>query len=306
LRSAVVCAAVLAAQPQDQPLDTGSKHFAVRGATPEVDVGDPALNKTLSAVARQASLFWEAAPNFTAHEAVTRKAVERQRRTVHFRQLEPPKDRKNLKEEEMASYYGFSALSTAPEALREFRQIVSVGAKQVENPATAREKLEKILASKDDAGKQVLRRAYEKENLRGAAIDFGQLILLFIRSRIAEYSFAPGKPTMLGKDAAQVVSFQQTEGSGAIRISEPGRKLRIPLHGELWVREEDDRILRITLTVARNDEGVEIRDEASVDYLSDPSGAILPASVLYRRYLDNKLYCENTYQYSDWRAIGIK
>jgi hypothetical protein len=306
LGSALVCAAVLAAGPQDQSPDTASKHFAVRGASPEVDVGDPRLNKTLSAVVKQASLFWEAAPNFTAHETVTQKAVVRQRRTVHFRQLEPPPDRKNLKEEAMASYYGFSALSTAPEALREFRRIISVGAKQVENPAAAREKLERVLAAKDDGGKQALRRAFEKENPRGAAIDFGQLILLFIRSRMAEYSFAFGRAAMLGKDAAQVVSFQQTEGSGAIRISEPGRKLRIPLHGELWVRQDDDRVLRITLTVGRNDEDIAIRDEASVDYLPNPSGAILPGSVLYRRFLNDKLYFENTYQYSDWRAIGIK
>jgi hypothetical protein len=310
--SSVVCAAVLSAGavllagPQDQPPDTESKHFAVRGASPEVDVGDPRLNKALSALAKQASLFWEAAPNFTAHEAVTQKGVVRQRRKVHFRQLEPPQDRTNLKEEEMASYYGFSTLSTASEALREFREIISVGRKQLENPTAAREKLERVLSSKDDAGKQALRKAFEKENLRGAAIDFGQLILLFIRSRLPEYSFALGKTAMVGKDAAQVVLFQQTEGNGGIRVTEPGRKLRAPLHGELWVRREDDLILRITLTVGRNDEDVEIRDEASVDYLPNPSGTILPASVLYRRFLNDKLYFENTYRYSDWRAIGIR
>jgi hypothetical protein len=311
-RSSVVCAAVLSAGavvlagPQNQPPDTESKHFALRGASPEVDVGDPKLNKALSALAKQASLFWEAAPAFTAREAVTQKAVERQRRKVHFRQLEPPADRTTLKVQEMASYYGFSTLSTAPEALREFRQIISVGTKQVDNAAAAREKLERVLASKDDAGKQTLRRAFEKENLRGAAIDFGQLILLFIRSRLAEYSFAPGKTAMVGNDVAQVISFQQTEGNGGIRVSEPGRRLRVPLHGELWVRQEDDLILRVTLTVGRNDEDVEIRDEASVDYLPNPAGTILPASVLYRRFLNDKLYFENTYRYSDWRAIGIK
>jgi hypothetical protein len=86
-------------------------------------------------------------------------------------------------------------------------------------------------------------------------------------------------------------------------VSEPGRKLRIPLHGELWVRQEDNRILRITLTVERNDEDIEIRDEASVDYVPNASGTILPGSVQYCRFLNDKLYFENTYQYSDWQAM---
>jgi hypothetical protein len=303
LRSAMICALVFMAAAQDRPPDTEGKHFAERGKPTEVDIGDPRLNKALSAIAQQASQFWEAAPNFTAHEAVTQKAMVRRRRKVHFRQLEPPPDRTNLKGQEMASYYGFSTLSTAPEALREFRQIVSTGGRQLDSAAAAREKLERVLASKDDAGKQALRKAFEKENLRGAAIDFGQLPLLFIRSRMAEYSFALGKTATVGNDAALIISFQQTEGNGGIRVSEPGRKLRIPLHGELWVRQEDDRILRITLTVERNDEDIEIRDEASVDYVPNASGTILPGSVQYCRFLNDKLYFENTYQYSDWQAI---
>src|SRR5947207_13690401 len=90
--------AVLVAGPQDRANDSEGKRFTQRGASPEVDVGDPRLNKALSAVAKQASLFWEAAPNFTALEAVTQKTMVRRRRMVHFRQLRPPPDRTHLKE----------------------------------------------------------------------------------------------------------------------------------------------------------------------------------------------------------------
>jgi hypothetical protein len=111
---------------------------------------------------------------------------------------------------------------------------------------------------------------------------------------------------MVGTDRALVISFRQIEGNASLRISEPGRKMRIPVQGELYVREEDDLVLRITITVGRLDGTVEIRDEAAVDYSPNPSSAILPVSVLYRRFLNDRLYFENTYRYSDWQAIEIK
>jgi hypothetical protein len=312
LRSALVsltllaASAVLLARPQDPSPGSEGPRFSQRGKWPEVDVGDPRLNKALSAICRQASTFWQAASSFTGREALKQKAIVRRRRKPHFRQLQPPPEETNLKEQEMASYYGFSSFSTAPEALREFRQIISIDEKQLEDPAVARKKLQSLLVSKDDVRKQAVRATFEKENLRGAAVDFGQLILMFIRSRLAQYSFASEKTAMVGTDRALVISFRQIEGNASLRISEPGRKMRIPVQGELYVREEDDLVLRITITVGRLDGTVEIRDEAAVDYSPNPSSAILPVSVLYRRFLNDRLYFENTYRYSDWQAIEIK
>jgi hypothetical protein len=311
LRSASVslallaASAVLAARPQDPSPGSADPRFAQRDKWPEVDVGDPRLNKALSAISRQASMFWQAASTFTGREALIQKATVRHRRKPHFRRLEPPPEETNLKAREMLSCYGFSSFSTAPEALREFRQIISIDEKQLEDPAVARAKLQSLLVSKDDVRKQAVRGIFEKENLRGAAVDFGQLILMFIRSRLAQYSFALEKTAMVGADRVLVISFRQIEGNASLRISEPGRKVRIPLLGELYVREEDDLVLRITITVGRLDGTVKIRDEAAVDYSPNPS-RILPVSVLYRRFLNEQLYFENTYRYSDWQAIEVK
>jgi hypothetical protein len=79
-----------------------------------------------------------------------------------------------------------------------------------------------------------------------------------------------------------------------------------PLSGQLWVRESDYQPLRITLTATRQLESEEIRDEASVDYAPTAAGAVLPASVTYRRYVDNELKVENVSQYSDWQAVNAK
>ena len=293
------------ASPQEQPTGSDGKRFAERGKMPEVDVGDPKLNQALSAVANQASMFWQSASSFSGHETLKQKAIVRRRRKVHFRQLEPPPEGKNLEEREITSYYGFSAFSAAPEALREFRRIVSIGDKQLENPKVAREKLERVLVSKDDARKQALRSAFEKEGLSVAAIDFGQLILLFIRSRLPQYSFALEKSEIVGKEQALVISFVQSEGSGSLRIAEPGAKLHIPIEGKLYVRQADDLVLRITFIVDRADGDVEIRDEATVDYSPNPATAILPASILYRRFFNDKLYSESTFQYSDWQGLRL-
>jgi hypothetical protein len=60
------------------------------------------------------------------------------------------------------------------------------------------------------------------------------------------------------------------------------------------------------LTASRRLESDEIRDEASVDYAPTATGAVLPASVVYRRYINNEMKVENVSQYSDWQPVNSK
>jgi len=53
-------------------------------------------------------------------------------------------------------------------------------------------------------------------------------------------------------------------------------------------------------------ESEEIRDEASVEYAPTAAAAVLPASVVYRRYVDNELKVENVSRYSDWQPFSAK
>jgi len=292
----------LAAHAQDPPSDSDHIGFAKRGEWPQVNIGDPRLNRAMTAVTKQAATFWQEAPNFVGREMLTQKAVDRSKKKPHFRQQTTPPAEKTLTEQQLDSCYAFSVFTTAPEAILEFRRIVSINGKQTEDAAAARRALGALIASKDNAGRQALLDAFEKENHRGAAVNFGQLILLFIRSRLNQYTFTVEETTAVGNDRARIISFKQTDG-GSLKITEPGRKVRVPLQGELYVREDDDAVLRIAIKVIRADGDLVIRDEARVDYSSNGASTILPATVLYRRYLNNKMYFENTYAYSDWQAI---
>src|SRR5579872_1886698 len=298
----LICNATLASA-QDPPSDSDHTGFAKRGEWPQVNIGDPRLNRALTAVTKQAAAFWQDAPNFVGREMLTQKAVDRSKKKPHFRQQTTPPPEKTLTEQQLDSCYAFSAFTTAPEAILEFRRIVSINGKPVEDAAAARRALGTLIVSKDNAGRQALLDAFEKENHRGAAVNFGQLILLFVRSRLNQYKFTVEETAVVGKDRARIISFKQTDG-GSLKITEPGRKVRVPLQGELYVREDDDAVLRIALKVVRADDDLVIRDEARVDYASaNAASTILPATVLYRRYLNDKLYFENTYTYTDWQAI---
>lgn len=111
---------------------------------------------------------------------------------------------------------------------------------------------------------------------------------------------------MVGADRALIIRFKQTSGNDSLHISDAGKKVRRPLEGELWVREGDYLPLRITMTAQHLEDKAEIRDEARVEYAPLQSGLVLPAAVTHRRYVADKLYTENIYQYSDWQGADAK
>jgi hypothetical protein len=128
---------------------------------------------------------------------------------------------------------------------------------------------------------------------------------LFTRANLGKYNFERDTPALIGADRTIVIKFRQSTGQESLRIGEPGKQVRQPLSGELWVRESDYQPLRITLTATRQLESEEIRDEARVDY-APTAAAMLPASVTYRRYVDNEMKVENVSQYSGWQAVKGK
>ena len=238
-----------------------------------------------------------------ARETLKQKAIAPQRKRLRIGQAALQPRTPVLKDREIVSYYGFSSFTQAPEALHEMRRIISVDEKSVEDAVVAQEGLRSVMESKDDAPKQALLKDFEKANLSNAAIDFGQLILLFTRSKLDQYSFELNNTGMVGADPALVISFRQSGGDGSLHIMEAGKRMRRPLQGELWVRQRDYEVLRITLTTLRPEDKLEVRDEARVDYTPNPASAVLPASVTYRRFVRDELHVENIYQYSDWRLF---
>ena len=89
--------------------------------------------------------------------------------------IDPPKP--ELKDREVISLYAISSFKSTPEALHEFRQVVSIDGKPVAPEAGLQEKFRATLTSADDRSRKALEAEFEKTGLTIAATDFGQLVL---------------------------------------------------------------------------------------------------------------------------------
>lgn len=274
--------------------------------SPSVWAQNAAIAQALPQIARQASNFWSAAGLYMARETLHQKALTMPKRKIRFGHKATQPVQPEFKDREIISYYALSNFRATPEALHEFRQVLSVDGNPVMPEDKALQRFRNILASKDDRAKGELQQDFEQANLSVAATDFGQLMLLFTKANLSKYSFEPDSAALIGADRALVIRFRQSGGQEALRIEEPGSQDKRPLMGQLWVRESDDQPLRITLTASRKLEKREVRDEARVDYAPNAAGTALPASVVYRRYVDNELTVENISQYSDWQPVKAK
>ena len=266
---------------------------------------DALVSQALPQIAKQASKFWQTAPGYVAKETLKQRAAVQPKRKFRIGggAVDPPKP--ELKDREIISFYAISSFRSAPEALHEFRQIVSVDGKPVAAEAGILEKFRATLTAADDRSKKALEADFEKTGLTIAATDFGQLILLFTKNNLEKYTFEPKSTGLIGADRAIVIAFRQNNGA-SFRIVEAGKQVNEPLSGELWVRDSDFMPLRMTLNVTRQDGHETIRDEARVDYELKANGSLLPAAVVYRRFRNDELSVENVYEYSDWQPLKAK
>ena len=267
--------------------------------------GDARLAQALAEVARVAATFWHSAPDYVARETLNQKALTLPKR--RFRAgasaIQPPKP--EFSHREIVSYYALSSFRTSSEALHEFREIVSVDG-QTKTGDSAPDKLRTVVNADDDKAKKALLNEFEKTSLAVAATDFGQLILLFTKANQAKYNFKLRGSALVGADRAMIVDFGQSAGAEALRVAEPGKEVREPLTGQIWIRESGLAPLRVTLTTSRRDGSKTVRDEARVDYEPKANGMILPVSIVYRRFVNDDLFVEAIYQYSEWQAVNNK
>jgi hypothetical protein len=261
----------------------------------------PDLDGILRRVADAAARFPTDSVHYCAKETLQQKAAAPAKEKHGIRiggkadRQQPPR----LDQREIVSWYAFSAPRGAPQALTEYRRVLSVDGKSA--AASGADEFQRELLVAGEREKEKLRQDFEKQGLHGTATDFGQLLLLFTRTKQSEYAFSLGSSEHIGADSAQVIRFEQRTGDAALKIAEGRKRIKEPLTGELWVRESDGAPLRITLTALRRQGDHEVRDEARVDYLSLASGALLPAAVVHRRFVNDELAGEDVYRYADWR-----
>jgi hypothetical protein len=269
-----------------------------------VSVPGQSLEQVLSRVSEEAEAFRLAAPSLLAREKLAQRALQppkRFRPRLGAAALEPPQPQYRTRQ--VVSEYGFASFQDAPGALHELRQVISADNRQIASPEKAQRTLSAGLRSPDDRRKKRMLEAFEKYELTGAATDFGQVILLFTRRRLPDYSFAWLSVGRIGTGRARILSFRQTAGPAAFRIFEGCKAVHAPLQGQLWLRMTDWTPLRVVLVTERKEGENTVRDEATVDYATTPQGHLAPLSVTHRETSGGSLVVENVFQYSDFRTL---
>jgi hypothetical protein len=260
----------------------------------------------LARLSEEAEAFALIAPQVLSQETCRQKAAKG-RRGLHFSAAPAPGTPPQLsfRVREITSEYGFAAWQDSKDGLHEFRRVISVDGRPIETVAEARRKLSLALTDPGDRERRRLLRDFERWGLDGAVTDFGQSILLFVRRRLADYQFKPGESGRIGPDQAHAIDFRQSGGAQAFRIFDRGDQVvRQPLEGRIWVRDSDSLPLRIELRSARKQQNSSLVDVAAIDYAMSAHGALLPASVLHRQFVDERMVVENSLQYSAFRRFA--
>ncbi len=265
---------------------------------------NPFLPKMLVTLSHEASQFWSSAPGYVGKETWREKSTyTKQPGRRFFRTgadaLKKPQTVTTVRE--VVSYYAVAPYRRSPESLFEFRWVTSAGGK----PTGAGERAEFVEGLRDgnDKWRHKLRDAFEQQTMDGVMVDFGQLIMLFTKHGQSQFAFSVKGAERSGADTAVILHFEQQKGKRALRVTDSGNEQATPLNGDILLRDPDYAVLQIRLVSARTEEGRKVRDDAQVDYARNSAGAILPASVTHRRYLDGKLDYEDVFEYSDWVAI---
>jgi hypothetical protein len=258
------------------------------------------LNDILSRIAEEAEMFVRVAPQTLAEETLEQKAL---RPPPRFRPLasQPPKPRYQTRE--IISEYSYSSLKESPGVMHEFRQVISIDGRKINTPEKARHALSLGLRSEDDRLRKRMLEEFQKHGLIGAAVDFGQILLLFTKRRMNDYEFTVTGSERVGADATLVLYYRQIAGPDSFLVFEGAKSVHERLTGQVWVRQADGLPLRISMRSVWKEGQHVVRHEASIEYTPAPFGIVVPAAVKHSEYWDNLLRVENVFRYSPFKKF---
>lgn len=268
---------------------------------------DQRLEAVLDRVSEEAEVFAAIAPKIIARETLRQKARKPRRRfrlRIGRSAVETPAI--SYRTREIVSEYGFSTFKEAPASLHELRKVLSVDGRPVTDQRKAREALTLGITKDDDRLKKKMLRQFEKHGLMGAATDFGQLVLLFLRRQINNYEFKITGNYRMGADRMLILDYKQLEGRDSLTIFEGRTAVHARLEGKLWVQESSYVPLRITLSTTVEDGKHVTVHRGNVDYFRSAFGVILPASVRYEKLVDNQVMVQNVSVYSSFRMFAVE
>jgi hypothetical protein len=260
------------------------------------------LADILSRISEEAEIFRRVAPQALAEETLAQRSLKPPPRFRIAGAKGPAKP--EYRTREIISEYSFSGFKESESGIHEFRQVISVDGRRISTPEKARHALSLGLKSEDDRTRKRMLEDFRKYGLTDAAMDFGQMILLFSRRRLHNYDFRIAGSDRLGADEATVLSYDQRQGDEGFLVFEGRKTIRSKLDGKLWERGSDGLPLRISLRAQWIEQGHTRRHEAVVEYAVTSFGTVGPASVKHSEYFDNQLVTENLFRYTPFKKFG--
>jgi hypothetical protein len=274
----------------------------------------PVLNEYLDALARTAATFAQSAPGLTAQETLDQRGRRGFIETLRGKDdkikkldVQLPQD---FRTHHVVSSYALAEIGER-RVLHEIRTAVTMDGKSLATPDEARQALASGLQSADDRTKRKLLDDLARNQLEGAATDFGQLILLFKKRLQKDYAFSLVGEQHLGDEPVVVLGYRQISGTQGLTVFNERTEDRQPANGQILLRRKDLLTLRITMNTEEPlSKKFTIRTEAAVDYLTSPFG-LVPESVVHKQFLNSgransSLMVENDYHYTDFNHVNIR
>lgn len=261
------------------------------------------LPEIVARLSEEAEVFAKAAPQIVSEETLTQRGLKAPPRFhPHIATATSPAP--IFQTREIISEYSFGSLADTPESIHEFRQVTAVDGRSITSPAAARHTLALNLASSDDHAKKRMLEDFQKYGLANAAVDFGQLLLLFTPRQTSNYRFEAAGEDRIGADRVKVISYTQTSGPARMLVFQGHRAIHQAIQGRIYARIPDGLPLRITMTENRSNGKVLFRDEATVDYTLNSQGYLAPAAVTHRGYAGDQMIVEDNFRYTTFRKFG--
>src|ERR1700687_1073824 len=234
---------------------------------------DERIQKLIDGLSKQADAFQRIAPEMLGRE------------TLHQRVLKPPPRfrprigeaakqplQPTWQERDIISEYGFAALGDNRQELHEMRRVIAADGRIVEDEKQAQDALAKLVTASDDQRRRLALTQLEKFGLHGAAVDFGQLLLLFNRRDGERYEFTFNSSEQVDGIPLTVFRYKQLDGPGVMTVFDGDKPSRLRVEGEVWVRSDNYAPVRITLVASQGESGAGLREEATVQYSMSPYG----------------------------------
>lgn len=186
--------------------------------------------------------------------------------------------------------------------LVEFREILEKDGRVSQTPAGARKALETDIAAGEDHVRKKILTELTALGLVDVATDYGSILLAFTPAGQANLEIAPAGQAMIGADP--VLAYTWIERAGTALDLRGRNQERRALHGAIYVRASDCLPLRITASFETRAVLNRIRDDATVDFVRAPFGAPVPATVVHRHIINDRVLTENLYTYAPFRLFG--